>query len=318
MPSTSLHQTKAIADIADLLYDFLPGSSAWPGAYTWANLTQDVGIPQFWAGGSKKPAITAVLEKTLSQRPEKFCPLILGAVTAGLKYRQKKQTPVQREEILDLNRLLHVLGFVVQELQDRSFLESLPARPKPAPEAHRPATVPTDVAAQAVRAEALRRIRDDFYRMLTAQDAQQRGYDFERLLSELFALEKVAPRGSFRVLGEQIDGSFSVGDAVYLVEARWCKKQADAPDLYVLKEKVDGKSAWTRGLFISVNGFTAPAAATFSKGRVTNLITMDGQDLTFILEDRWTLAEAIEAKKRHAGETGDIWLPLAQAEKPRK
>jgi hypothetical protein len=66
-------------------------------------------------------------------------------------------------------------------------------------------------------------------------------------------------------------------------------------------------------LFISVNGFSSLAADTFSRGRRANLITMDGQDLMLILEQRWSLQDAIRVKLRHAGETGGVILPLAEA-----
>ncbi len=35
---------------------------------------------------------------------------------------------------------------------------------------------------------------------------RSRGYDFERLLNRLFELDQLAPRTSYRLDGEQIDG----------------------------------------------------------------------------------------------------------------
>jgi Restriction endonuclease len=318
MHTTSLTESKAIAEMASLLYEFLPGSSAWSGTYTWANVAADVGVPQLWTGGSKRPAITRLLEQCLRTRRELFCPLIVTSVKAGLAYRLKKPNPVQREEIENLNGLLRTLGFAIPELHGRAFLDTLPASQKQESPPAQPMPPKVDTQARQVRAESLRDLHQRFLALMVCTDTQRRGYDFESLLTDLFELEKVAPRGSFRVAGEQIDGSFSWGDsAVFLVEARWRSALSDAADLYVLKGKVDGKSAWTRGMFISINGLTQPAAETFSKGKVANLITFDGQDLILILEDRWTLAEALKVKLRHAGETGDILCALARAEKPR-
>ncbi|MEO7863120.1 MAG: hypothetical protein ABIU05_22330, partial [Nitrospirales bacterium] len=47
------------------------------------------------------------------------------------------------------------------------------------------------------------------------------GYAFEGFLSALFAAYGLAPRGSFRLQGEQIDGSFQIQRDTYLLEAKW-------------------------------------------------------------------------------------------------
>ena len=48
-----------------------------------------------------------------------------------------------------------------------------------------------------------------------------RGFAFERFLDELFTAFKLAPRRSFRLVGEQIDGSFHLASETYLLEAKW-------------------------------------------------------------------------------------------------
>jgi hypothetical protein len=52
-----------------------------------------------------------------------------------------------------------------------------------------------------------------------------RGYAFELWLNELFKVFKMDPKGSFRNTGEQIDGSFRVDGAYYLMEAKWHSKK---------------------------------------------------------------------------------------------
>src|SRR5579872_812559 len=48
-----------------------------------------------------------------------------------------------------------------------------------------------------------------------------RGFAFERLLNEIFSVFDLAPRKSFRLVGEQIDGSFHLASETNLVEAKW-------------------------------------------------------------------------------------------------
>ena len=81
-------------------------------------------------------------------------------------------------------------------------------------------------------------------------DPQPRGYAFEKFLKELFDVNGMAGRASFRVVGEQIDGSFEMEGETYLLEAKWTNKQVDAATLRSFNAKVQDKAAWSRGLFI--------------------------------------------------------------------
>ncbi len=84
---------------------------------------------------------------------------------------------------------------------------------------------------------------------------QMRGFAFEKFLSELFKAYNLAPRPSFRLTGEQIDGSMTFKDHVYLLEAKWQNGPTGVADLLTLAGKVAGKSVWSRGIFISYAGF---------------------------------------------------------------
>ena len=68
----------------------------------------------------------------------------------------------------------------------------------------------------------------------------------------MFAAFDLAPRGSFRIVGEQIDGSFRLHAETYLVEAKWHGPQIGFADLMAFSGKVAGKAAWARGLFVMV------------------------------------------------------------------
>ena len=78
----------------------------------------------------------------------------------------------------------------------------------------------------------------------------------EKFLSEAFALFNLAPRGSFRLIGEQIDGRFHLDGETYLLEARWQGPKIGNRELQAFAGSVHSKSAWTRGLFVSYSGFT--------------------------------------------------------------
>ncbi|MEW5869078.1 MAG: hypothetical protein AB1894_07380 [Chloroflexota bacterium] len=285
--------------MAKLLYEFLPGkphpyadqSLSFPG------VAQQVGVGQFWPGSSKLPSLTKLLLSTLGYRRDLFCTLILKIVQNGMIYRNSKGNPLTRDEIRQLNELIVKVGFKIPELWDPQFLDSLPTKksgqdtpPKPSKNSN------VDLKQQ--------------YKELRELEPQKRGYAFERFLNAWFTQEGLSPRGPFRLVGEQIDGSFVIGSDIYLLEAKWQDRQTPEADLLVFREKVEGKSTWSRGLFVSHAGFTKEGQIGFSRGRSTNIIGMDGQDIYFIIEGVMSLTDAIYRKARRAAETGEFFISV--------
>jgi hypothetical protein len=135
---------------------------------------------------------------------------------------------------------------------------------------------------------------------------QARGYAFEKYLNTLFTASGLEPRSAFKIIGEQIDGSFVLRDDVYLLEAKWTSKKTDKADLVVFKEKVSNKSTFTRGLFISYSGYTDEALYTFSKGTQINIVLMTVQELAVSMERNMLLSEVIWKKVRALAEEGNF------------
>lgn len=161
----------------------------------------------------------------------------------------------------------------------------------------------------AVSSDALAKLKEQLL-ALDKLDPQARGFAFERFLKDLFECHQLAPRSSFRLVGEQIDGSFELNGDVYLLEAKWHAKQTAQVDLLAFREKVESKSAWSRGLFVSNSGFTNDALTAFARGRATNIIGMTRQDLFFILSGEISLTDALSRKTRRAAETGEFYVSV--------
>jgi hypothetical protein len=305
----SLKESQVAADMAKLLYDFLPGSgsSQWKGHVTFATVAQQVGVANFWQGGSKEPAIAALLEHTLLSRRELFEPLVVGIVQEGMRYRQKKGNPIKRVEIETLNGLILEIGFKFPALWDESFLASLEAgvldRAKATVEQAK-AAERIQAEEQSARSKKLGELREQYYQLAAQSDRWAAGTALERVLNELFALFDMAPRRPFRVVGEQIDGSFELDRQIYLLEAKWEAKLLCEAPLLVFRGKIEGKSLFTRGLFISINGFSQPALEAITKGKQPNFFMMDGYDLTVVLEGQMKLDELLKAKMRKLSEEG--------------
>jgi hypothetical protein len=131
---------------------------------------------------------------------------------------------------------------------------------------------------------------------------QARGYAYEGFWKELFNASGLAGRSSFRLDGEQIDGSFELANETYLLEAKWQAQQVGAADLRSFNAKVEDKAAWTRGLFVSESGFTEDGLFAFGRGK--RVVCMDGLDLYEMLEKRLPLSDVLAAKVRRAAESG--------------
>lgn len=158
-------------------------------------------------------------------------------------------------------------------------------------------------------------ISDDVSRKLisrliqvTSLPPQKRGYEFEAFLKELFDAYGLAARASFRLAGEQIDGSFMMHNATYLLEAKWQNTQTGAGDLHTFEGKLGQKASWTRGLFVSNSGFSSAGLQAFGRGK--RLICMDGFDLSEMLRLKLSFVDVMDAKVRRAAETGCPFIPV--------
>lgn len=293
---------KTISDISMVLYDFLPGSRS-PYAdqrLSFPGVARDVGVHDFWIGGSKQPAISSLLSRTYELRKGKFCELIIGIVNKGIVYRtpsknaRSKKEPVQRCEILELNDLIFKLGFKIPELWDKQFLDGLASTKKSEQTQHiaKPVDYPM--------------LLNNFTSLLN-MEAHSRGFAFESFLNKLFDEFNLSPRKPFKLVGEQIDGSLELEGEYYLIEAKWQKAPLGNAELLVFNGKVAGKSSWTRGIIISHSGFSQDGLEAYRKGRPTNLVAIDGQDLYAMLSKNISFVDVLKKKVRYAAEIGEIY-----------
>jgi len=143
---------------------------------------------------------------------------------------------------------------------------------------------------------------------VTSLPPQKRGYEFEAFLKELFDAYDLSARASFRLTGEQIDGSFVMHNETYLLEAKWQNSPIGAADLHTFEGKLGEKASWSRGLFVSNSGFSGEGLQAFGRGK--RIICMDGFDLSEMLRLRLPFVEILQAKVRRAAETGSPFVSV--------
>jgi hypothetical protein len=165
------------------------------------------------------------------------------------------------------------------------------------------------IAAPLLDAIDFARFRD---RLLAIRDmeAHARGYEFERFLTALFDAFRLKAREPFRLVGEQIDGSFELVGETYLVEAKWLNRKIGAAELHTFHGKIEQKATWARGLFISFGGFTDEGLSAFGRGK--RVVGLDGRDLFDSLSRGIGLDRLLASKVRLAAETGEVFVPIGR------
>jgi hypothetical protein len=155
-------------------------------------------------------------------------------------------------------------------------------------------------------------LREQFYKLVVETDRAKAGLALETLLHQLFVLFELHPRQAFRVVGEQIDGSFELDGDIYLLESKWEKNASPEADLLVFAGKVGKKSTFTRGVFIALNGISPQAKTAITQGMAPSFFVMDGHDLTMVLNEAITLPEFLRCRVRLLAEEGRVSVPFSE------
>jgi len=141
---------------------------------------------------------------------------------------------------------------------------------------------------------------------------RKRGYDLEKLITKILNQENLEPKTSYKVPGEQIDGSFMYGDRVFLLEAKWHRKEMPASQIYEFKGKVDGKLVGTIGVFISMSGFSSDAVDALMYGKEINILLFDKADFEASIDSNIGFKKVLSSKIRNAAEIGTAFYPFTR------
>ena len=206
-------------------------------------------------------------------------------------------------EYRNISSVTHDYPELDDTVRDAFFriLERLGAQPQTQA---RPSTAPSQPSINAGAASSLA----DHLLQVSKLEPQPRGYAFEKFLNDMFNAYGLAARASFRLAGEQIDGSFVLENDIYLLEAKWTNALVDAATLRSFNAKVEDKAKWSRGLFLSYSGFSPEGLSAFGRGK--SVICMDGRDLHDILSRQLDFAMVLAMKVRRAAETGQPFVRM--------
>jgi hypothetical protein len=162
------------------------------------------------------------------------------------------------------------------------------------------------------RSQALGHLKEDFFQLADERDRSKAGLALEKLLNRLFEIFELQPRQPFRVVGEQIDGSFQLDGHIYLLESKWEKHPLPEADLLVFRGKIEGKSTFTRGVLIALNDVSKQAREAIIRGKAPSFFVMNGHDLMMILSDAISLTDFLRKRVRLLAEEGCMCIPFSE------
>jgi len=197
------------------------------------------------------------------------------------------------------------------ETECRQILARLSQNGRPPTPAQNPPESQNPARPHQLSAE-LAQLKEKFFQLAAATDRRQAGLALEGLLNRLFALFELQPRQPFRIVGEQIDGSFVLDGHVYLLESKWENHPLPEADMLVFRGKIEGKSTFTRGVFIALNDVSPQARHAITQGKAPSFFVMNGHDLMMILSGAMTLTEFLRMRVRLLAEEGRMFTPFSE------
>jgi hypothetical protein len=158
----------------------------------------------------------------------------------------------------------------------------------------------------------LAELKEEFVTLAAQLDRNEAGLRLEKFLNRLFETFQLRPRQPFRVVGEQIDGSFEMDGQIYLLELKWEKRALPEADLLIFRGKIEGKSTFTRGVFVAINGISAEARDAITRGKAPSFFVMNGHDLMMILNEAMSLPDFLRRRVRLLAEEGCVCITFSE------
>lgn len=137
-----------------------------------------------------------------------------------------------------------------------------------------------------------------------------RNFALEKLLVDIFEAFDLDPRGSFRVVGEQIDGGSPSVASTSCWRRGGRRTRRRATSWTCSPAKVHRRGENTLGLFLAINGFELTAIELRSGNR-SPIMLMDSADLYAVLDELIDLRELLR-KRREASMTDRVLLTAAE------
>ena len=148
----------------------------------------------------------------------------------------------------------------------------------------------------------------------TVAERQKRGYDFERVLVDLFAAHDLAYNLRTSRRNEQVDGSFYFRGFAYIVEAKWQATPPEFGDFAKFKANVDGNSTAhaAHSSRLRATTRTSWSISSGSLGTRQQPHPVRRRRPDHDVDGRIALSDALSEKLDAAEQRGVAWDPLGR------
>jgi len=158
---------------------------------------------------------------------------------------------------------------------------------------------------------SLQKLYDSLSELVPKQGTQDGGYAFEQWFYDLTGFFEIPSRPPYKSEGRQIDGSLTLDGTTFLVETKFTNEQTGAPDIDTFMTKIVRKADNTMGILISMAGFSSVAIQEASRDRTPMLLMDYSHIYNLVLSGQMPLPDVVRRIKRHASQTGQAFLPVA-------
>jgi Holliday junction resolvase-like predicted endonuclease len=160
----------------------------------------------------------------------------------------------------------------------------------------------------------LRELIDEYGRMrrLEGMIPQQRGQRFNEFIAELlrcWGLERV--EANVRSLGE-IDVTFAVNGTRFILEAKWENSPIDFGPMAKLSRRITQRLAGTRGVLLSMSGYTADAVSDMPQGQQPDMLLLDRTHLEAMLSGLFSPTDLFTELVDDASYRGEVQVSLTE------
>jgi hypothetical protein len=110
---------------------------------------------------------------------------------------------------------------------------------------------------------------------------------------------------------DEIDVAFTLDDVHYVLEAKWHARPQAADGARKLGDDVRQRLRGTRGLILSMSGYTKHAGAAVERGQQPDVVLLDRLHFEALLSGLMTPSEMLAAIYRRLSRTGGVYVPAA-------
>ena len=158
----------------------------------------------------------------------------------------------------------------------------------------------------------LRQLIDEYGRMrrLEEMTPQRRGQRFNQLVADLLGCWGTE-RVQANVLGTgEIDVAFTIDGTRFLLEAKWEAGPVSFDPIAKLSRRISQRLSGTRGVFLSMSGYTADARRDALRGQQPDMLLIDRTHLEAMLSGLFSPADLFAELVDRASYRGEVYTGL--------